>query len=188
MLTSLHLLGPLWRACTNLYRSRPGGTAGLQIRRAEFDPLAACLVGVADDGRSWSRHLSTCAPQRSLGRWSRGKTSGCNPEDPRFDPGMALHSKVVSPTRCRTAATDSRGVSSTGRAPFLHVGGWGFESPAPHPMFQKSPETTIRARPRRLMFPSFNKEVLLVVSTAAPIIPRPTPRRGRVAQLVRARS
>ena len=36
----------LWRLCTNSfsYRSRPGGTAGLQNLRVEFDSLAACLL------------------------------------------------------------------------------------------------------------------------------------------------
>ena len=36
----------LWRLCTNLfsYRSRPGGTAGLQNLRVEFDSLATCLM------------------------------------------------------------------------------------------------------------------------------------------------
>lgn len=36
----------LWRLCTDSasYRSRPGGTAGLQNRRVEFDSLAACLM------------------------------------------------------------------------------------------------------------------------------------------------
>lgn len=67
----------LWRGCTNStsYRSRPGGTAGLQIRRAEFDSLAAC----------------------SLGRWPNGKAPDCNPGIRRFDSDSAL-CKVVRPT------------------------------------------------------------------------------------------
>ena len=83
MLTMLHTLGPLWRLCTDfLYIARPGGTAGLQNRRVEFDPLALCRVG----------------------RWSSGKTPDCKFGNPRFDSGMTLH-VVVSPTKgCRTAA------------------------------------------------------------------------------------
>ena len=44
MPTILNILGPLWRLCTSFasYKSPPGGTAGLQIRRAGFDSPAAC--------------------------------------------------------------------------------------------------------------------------------------------------
>ncbi len=87
MLTSLHLLGPLWRACTNLYRSRPGGARRLQIAETEFDPLAACLSG----------------------RMPNGQAPDCNPGICEFDSHSALHPKVVSPTRCRTAAVGLTG-------------------------------------------------------------------------------
>lgn len=77
MLTMLHILGPLWRLCTGfLYRSRPGGTAGLQIRRAEFGPLAACY--------------------RAGGQV--GMAPGCNPGNREFESRPALH-VVVNPTQ-----------------------------------------------------------------------------------------
>ena len=77
MLSLLHILGPLWRLCTDsTYKSLPGGAAGLQNRRTRFDPAAACHSG----------------------RWSSGKASDCKSEDRGFDPRTALYS-VVSPTR-----------------------------------------------------------------------------------------
>ena len=77
MLRPLNILAPLWRLCMNLlsYKSLPGGTAGLQIRRAEFDPLAACHKG------KWSSGLDA-----RLQIWSRG-----------FDSRFALQAEVVVP-------------------------------------------------------------------------------------------
>ncbi len=74
----LTIIGPLWRLCTNFvsFKSPPGGTAGLQIRRAEFDPLAACHSG----------------------RMPNGQAPDCNPGTREFDSHSALHA-VVSPTR-----------------------------------------------------------------------------------------
>ena len=69
----------LWRLCTNFtYRSLPGGTAGLQNRRAEFDSLAACQGQVAKSG----------------------KALDCNPSIRRFESDLALqHDVVVAPTQ-----------------------------------------------------------------------------------------
>lgn len=77
MLSKLHILGPLWRLCTDfLYIARPGGTQSLQNSGVEFDPLALCRIGAGSQV---------------------GMASGCNPEDRGFDARLALH--VVSPTQ-----------------------------------------------------------------------------------------
>ena len=83
MLTMLHTLGPLWRLCTtSLYRVRPGGTAGLQNRRFEFDSRVPCLYG----------------------RWSSGQAPDCKSGLRGFKSRPAVQI-VVRPTRCRIAAT-----------------------------------------------------------------------------------
>lgn len=77
MLSILNTLGPLWRLCTDSlsYRSLPGGAAGLQIRRTEFDSLAAC----------------------HLGGWSSGMAPDCKSGDRGFESRSAF--RVVIPTR-----------------------------------------------------------------------------------------
>ncbi len=83
MFNVLTLIGPLWRLCTDSgYKSLPGGTAGLQIRRAEFDTLAAC----------------------HLGRMPNGQAPDCKPGICEFDSHSALNVVVGPTTGCRIAA------------------------------------------------------------------------------------
>lgn len=70
MLKPLAIRNQLWRLCTNFtsYRSRPGGTQGLQIPGAEFDSLAICHNG------RWSSWLGRPTANR--------KVAGSNPALP----------------------------------------------------------------------------------------------------------
>lgn len=73
----LTIIGPLWRLCTNFvsFKSLPGGAAGLQIWRTEFESQAACQGQDAE----W------------LG-------AGLQPQFREFDSHLALQ-LVVTPTR-----------------------------------------------------------------------------------------
>lgn len=88
MLSTLNILGPLWRRCTS------------------------SIVKVDRWGGVWApnpRLLSSILSRPVKGRWSSGKIPGSNPGDPRFDSGTTL-SGVVSPTqRRRIAASRTMG-------------------------------------------------------------------------------
>jgi hypothetical protein len=87
-MNTLQLIGPLWRLCT----------------------AHIVQVGRGSGARSPTPSLlSSTLSRPATGRWPSGEASGCNPEDPRFDSGTALHF-VVSPTpRCRIAAYSHMG-------------------------------------------------------------------------------
>jgi hypothetical protein len=73
-MSTLNLLGPLWRLCTNFsYRSCPGGIQGLQNPGAQFESATICRKG----------------------RSPSGKATDCNPVIAGSIP--ALPSKVVRP-------------------------------------------------------------------------------------------